>query len=45
MLKLSNKLKNKLKFCTGCVNSNLRPRLSFNQAGLCDACQYAFKKQ
>ena len=44
MLKLSNKLKNKLKFCTGCVNSNLRPRLSFNQAGLCDACQYAFKK-
>lgn len=43
MLKI-NKLIKKIKFCTGCVNSNLRPRLTFNEYGLCDACQYAEKK-
>ena len=40
-----NFIKNKkIKFCVRCVNSNLRPRLTFNAAGVCDACQYAEKK-
>ncbi len=44
MLRLKNRLKKKVQFCTGCVNSNLRPRLTFNTAGLCDACQFAHRK-
>ena len=31
-------------FCTKCLNSNLRPRLTFDEGGVCDACQYADKK-
>lgn len=32
-------------YCEGCVNSNQRPRLKFNDEGLCDACQYAYEKE
>ncbi|MFH1753930.1 MAG: N-acetyl sugar amidotransferase [Candidatus Omnitrophota bacterium] len=35
----------KVFFCTRCVNSNLRPRLKFNEKGECDACQYAHEKE
>ena len=31
-------------FCTKCVNSNQRPRLKFDENGICDACQYAWEK-
>ena len=34
----------KIFFCTKCLNSNLRPRLTFDKDGVCDACQYAYKK-
>ena len=34
----------KIFFCTKCLNSNLRPRLTFDKHGVCDACQYAYKK-
>jgi len=33
-------------FCTKCVNSNQRPRLTFDENGVCSACNYAdFKNQ
>jgi N-acetyl sugar amidotransferase len=31
-------------YCTKCVNSNQRPRLGFNEQGVCDACQYGLEK-
>lgn len=31
-------------FCTRCVVSNQRPRISFNEEGVCSACQYAEHK-
>lgn len=34
----------KVTFCKNCVNSNLRPRLLFNDEGICDACTYSFRK-
>ncbi|MEK7084797.1 MAG: N-acetyl sugar amidotransferase [Patescibacteria group bacterium] len=33
-----------VKFCTRCVVSNQRPRISFNSDGVCSACEYAYKK-
>ena len=33
----------KIFFCTKCLNSNLRPRLTFDKHGVCDACQYVKK--
>jgi len=38
-------LPSKVVFCKKCTISNQRPRISFNEAGVCSACQYAeFKK-
>jgi N-acetyl sugar amidotransferase len=34
-----------VKYCTRCVISNQRPRISFNEDGVCSACQYAEYKQ
>ena len=31
-------------FCSTCVVSNQRPRTSFDEAGVCSACQYAYRK-
>ncbi|MFA5935773.1 MAG: N-acetyl sugar amidotransferase [Patescibacteria group bacterium] len=31
-------------YCTRCVVSNQRPRLTFNDEGVCSACQYAHRK-
>lgn len=31
-------------FCTKCVVSNQRPRITFNENGVCSACQYAHEK-
>jgi len=33
-----------VKYCTRCVISNQRPRISFNDEGVCSACQYAWRK-
>ena len=34
----------KIKFCTKCVVSNQRPRITFDEKGVCSACQYAYEK-
>jgi len=34
-----------VKYCTKCVVSNQRPRITFNAAGVCSACQYAAEKK
>lgn len=36
---------NEVKFCKKCVVSNQRPRITFNEEGVCSACQYAELKQ
>ncbi len=33
-----------VKFCTKCVVSNQRPRITYNEKGVCSACQYAYRK-
>lgn len=33
-----------IKFCTKCVVSNQRPRITFNKNGVCSACLYAYRK-
>lgn len=33
-----------VKFCTRCVVSNQRPRITFNAEGVCSACEYAYMK-
>ena len=37
-------LPEEVKFCKKCVISNQRPRISFNEEGVCSACQYSEKK-
>ena len=37
---------NKVGFCTRCVNSNQRPRITFDEQGVCSACNFAdFKNE
>ena len=38
-------LPSSVKFCTKCTISNQRPRISFNDQGVCSACQYAEYKK
>lgn len=38
-------LPDKVTFCTKCVISNQRPRITFNEDGVCSACQFADKKK
>ena len=33
-----------VKYCTKCVVSNQRPRITFNADGVCSACQFAHRK-
>lgn len=33
-----------VKFCTKCVVSNQRPRITFDEHGVCSACNYAYEK-
>lgn len=33
-----------VKFCTKCVVSNQRPRITFDANGVCSACHYAYEK-
>jgi N-acetyl sugar amidotransferase len=39
------KLPEKVQYCRKCVVSNQRPRIEFDQYGVCNACNYAYKKQ
>ena len=32
-------------FCKRCVVSNQRPRITFDQEGVCSACRYAEEKE
>ena len=32
---------NKIIFCKKCVMSNQRPRITFNDEGICSACQFS----
>ena len=32
-------------YCTRCINSNQRPGLTFDEQGVCDACQYSDLKE
>jgi N-acetyl sugar amidotransferase len=34
-----------LKYCTNCVMPNTRPRITFNENGVCNACQWAEEKK
>lgn len=38
-------LSEEIKFCTKCVVSNQRPRISFDSEGVCSACRFAEHKQ
>lgn len=39
------KLPEKVVFCNKCVISNQRPRISFDEEGVCSACRYSEKKE
>ncbi len=39
------KLPEQVLFCKKCVTSNQRPRIEFDEHGVCNACNYAYKKQ
>jgi len=39
-----DKLPKEVKFCKKCVMSNQRPRITFDEDGVCSACNYAEKK-
>ena len=38
-------LPKEVKFCTKCVMSNQRPRITFNEEGVCSACSYRETKK
>jgi len=38
-------LPEKVVYCTKCVVSNQRPRITFDEHGVCNACRFAHKKQ
>ena len=37
-------LNEKVEFCTKCVISNQRPRIVFDEQGVCNACRYWERK-
>ncbi len=41
---MKKKQNSKIIFCSKCLNPSTRPRLTFDKNGVCDACQYSFKK-
>jgi len=40
-----NSLPKKIKFCKKCVMPNQRPRIKFNENGICDPCSYSEKEK
>ena len=41
----SYNLPDKAVFCKRCLTSNQRPRINFDDSGVCNACNYAYKKE
>ena len=39
-----SKSKNYLFWCKSCLNNSLRPRITFDEKGWCNACQWMIKK-
>jgi N-acetyl sugar amidotransferase len=42
---MSDKIKNNLYWCKSCLNNSLRPRITFDQNGWCNACQWMVEKK
>ena len=42
--KINNQKISDLSWCTNCVMMSTRPRMTFNEKGLCNACQWSFEK-
>ena len=42
--KINHKKIKDLSWCTNCVMMSTRPRMTFNEDGLCNACQWSFEK-
>ncbi len=40
-----DKRPSEVRFCSKCVVSNQRPRITFDENEMCSACQYAYEKQ
>ncbi len=40
-----NEQPKEVQFCTRCVVSNQRPRITFDAQGVCSACEYAYRKR
>ena len=40
-----NKVNSKLFWCSNCLNNSLRPRISFDEKGWCNACQWMEEKK
>ena len=38
-------LPREVKYCKRCTMSNQRPRITFDEEGICSACRFAEKKQ
>ena len=38
-------MSNKVVWCSNCVSMSTRPRISFDKKGVCNACQWSFKKK
>ena len=36
---------NKVKWCKNCLNMSTRPRISFDERGFCNACQWMEEKK
>ena len=34
-----------MKYCTNCLMPETRPRITFNENGICNACEWADKKK
>ena len=45
MEKQAESLPKEVKFCVKCVNSNQRPRIVFDEEGVCSACRHLERKQ
>lgn len=45
MIAGGDSVKEKMKYCTRCVMPSTRPRVTFNDKGVCNACQWAEEKK
>ena len=42
---MDNMMKNKVFWCSNCLNMSTRPRISFNEKGQCNACTWSEEKK